>query len=94
MIFAQQQQYGFENITKYEGVGISITGIAIVFVALILISLFIYGLPRVLAMLESVLPPEADHHRSASPAPKRTDQDEALVAAIGFALHQRHRKTK
>lgn len=93
MIFAQQY-YGFRNIAEYEGLGISLTGISIVFVALILISLFIASLPRILAMLESVLPPEVEHHAAASPAVKQTGHDEAVVAAIGFALHARRRKKK
>ena len=93
MLFAQQY-YGFRNITEYEGLGISLTGISIVFAALILISLFITSLPRVLAMLGSVLPPEVEPHTAPSPAAKRTDHEEAVVAAIGFALHARHRKMK
>jgi oxaloacetate decarboxylase gamma subunit len=90
VIFAEQY-YGIRNITEFEGLGISITGISIVFAALILISLFITSLPRVLAMLESVLPPEVDHHAAAAPAARKND-DESVVAAIGFALHDRHRK--
>lgn len=91
MIFAQKF-YGFRNIAEGDGLGISIMGISIVFAALILVSLFITSLPRVLALLESVLPPEVDHHATASPAAKRADHDEAVVAAIGFALHARQRK--
>ncbi len=92
MIFAQQ--YGIENIIDSDGLGISITGICIVFAALILISLFIASLPHVLAALASVLPPEVEHHAAAAPAAKRDDHDEAVVAAIGFALHDRRRKKK
>lgn len=88
VIFAQY--YGSRNISEYDGLGISITGISIVFAALILISLFITCLPRVLAMLESVLPPESEPHQA--PAATRADHDEAVVAAIGFALHARHHK--
>lgn len=90
MIFAEQY-YGIRNINEFEGFGISITGISIVFAALILISLFITALPRLLAMLQSVLPPETDHHAAAAPATRSPD-DDAVIAAIGFALHQRHRK--
>ncbi|HJN11550.1 MAG TPA: OadG family protein [Pirellulaceae bacterium] len=91
MIFAQQY-YGIRNITEYEGIGVSITGISIVFAALVLISLFITSLPRVLAMLESVLPPEPKSHAATVPTTSTNDHDEAVVAAIGFALHARHRK--
>jgi len=93
VIFAQQY-YGIRNITEFDGLGISITGISIVFAALILISLFITSLPRILAMLGSVLPPEKDHHAAVSPVARRQDQDEAVVAAIGFALRDRHQKKK
>ena len=93
MIFAQQY-YGIQNITENDGVGISITGISIVFAALILISLFIASLPRILALLESVLPPEAEHLAATAPGEKSNDHDEAVVAAIGFALHARRRNKK
>ena len=97
MIFAQQ--YGIENIIDSDGLGISITGICIVFAALILISLFIASLPHILAALASVLPPsvlppEVEHHTAPAPGAKRNDHDEAVIAAIGFVLHARHRKKK
>jgi len=94
VIFAQQQKYGIENIIDSEGLGISITGICIVFAALILISLFIASLPHVRAALAAVLPPEVEHQAAAAPAAKSNDHDEAVVAAIGFVLHARHRKKK
>ena len=90
VIFAQQ--YGIENIIDSDGLGISVTGICIVFAALILISLFIASLPHVLAALASILPPEVEHHAAAKAGTKSNDHDEAVVAAIGFALHSRHRK--
>jgi len=93
-VILAQQHYGIQNIAEYEGLGISITGLSIVFAALLLISLFITSLPRVLAMLESLLPPEVEHHVAASPAATRVDENEAVVAAIGFALHDRHRKMR
>ena len=92
MIFAQQN--GIENIIGNDGLGISITGICIVFAALILISLFIASLPHILQALASVLPPEVEHHTAPAPGAKRNDDDEAVIAAIGFALHARHRKKK
>ncbi len=82
------------NIAENHGLAISITGILIVFAALILITLFIMALPRVLAVLETVLPSKPEHHAGPASATSSTNHDEAVVAAIGFALHARHRKKK
>jgi oxaloacetate decarboxylase gamma subunit len=92
VIFAQQ--FGIDNIIHSDGFGISVTGICIVFAALILISLFIASLPHILASLAFVLPPEVEHQAAPAPGAPRNDHDEAVVAAIGFALHARQRKKK
>ena len=79
---------GLENIIQAKGFGIAITGLTIVFAALVLISLFIALLPRLMEALSAIFPEE---HAEAAPA--RAVMDEELVAAIGFALHQRKTNT-
>ncbi|NIL96730.1 MAG: hypothetical protein GTO53_04715 [Planctomycetales bacterium] len=76
--------YSLQNIVDNQGVGIAITGMVIVFTALVLVTLFIAILPKLLARLADVLPPEEPHH--GPPASGRAD-DEALAVAIGLALH-------
>lgn len=79
-------QFGFQNIFDAEGFVIAAAGMTIVFVALILISLFITVLPRLLEALATFLPEPTPHHSSGgSPA-----RDDAVVAAIAWALHQQH----
>ena len=80
---------GINNILEAKGFGIAITGLTIVFVALLLISVFIALLPRLMEVLSVIFPEE---HAEAAPA-ARSVVDEELVAAIGFALHQRERNT-
>ena len=76
----------FDLITENNGFVIAGTGMLIVFIALTLISVFIALLPKVLAILSFVLPPEEAHsHPKATQ--KSTDEDEVAVA-ITFALHQ------
>ena len=81
---------GINNITEAQGFPIAITGLTIVFVALTLISVFIALLPRVMEALSAILPEES--HADPAKA-SRAAMDEQLVAAIGFALHQRKRNT-
>lgn len=77
---------GIENIVENDGIGIAVVGMVIVFVTLTLISVFIALLPRLLQFLSFVLPPEPPPQRAARhPAP----QEEELIAAIGYVLHQR-----
>lgn len=77
---------GFDNIIQAKGIGIALTGLTIVFVALTMISVFIALLPHATGLL-SALFPEEQHKPAKSPAPA----EEELVAAIGFAMHQRKR---
>ncbi len=82
------------NISDANGLALSITGMLIVFAALLLVTLFIAALPKVLAQLDGIFPEVRHHHGSpAARAPVRASQpaapDEALVAAIGYALHHR-----
>lgn len=75
-----------------RGVPIAIAGLLIVFTALTLISLFIGSLPRVLEMVAKVLPElEEPHHRPSHPEDE-TEEDDAVLAAIGFVLHTEFQK--
>ena len=82
---------GFDKILENDGFGIAATGMTIVFVALSLIAGFITVLPRIMQILSAVLPPE--HHPQPPPRPT-TNEDEAVVAAIGLALHHREVDTQ
>ena len=83
----------FQNVIDAGGIGLSITGMTIVFASLILLVLFISGLPRVLPLVNSILPEVEGHHGAPMPSattrPASTGIDEEVVAAIGFALHTR-----
>jgi len=81
---------GFQNISEAGGVGLAVTGITIVFAALILVTLFIACLPRVLPLVNSLLPVVEGHHRAPLPAASPvadTAADDEIVAAVGSALH-------
>jgi sodium pump decarboxylase gamma subunit len=89
---------GFENIVDDKGINgyaLAVTGMAIVFFVLVLVSLFIACLPRLLPIINSILPPVQHHHHgpaagsARSPAAGRENTDDAddVIAAIGFALH-------
>ncbi len=92
---------GVQNIIDNQGVSLVITGMTIVFLALVMVSILIALLPKILAVL---LPPESaepahghpahghpahGHSAHGHSARTRESSDEALVAAIGVALHRR-----
>ncbi len=64
---------------------LAVTGMTVVFAALTLIAVFIYSLPRVLAVIDGMFPTEPTQQPAASDEGER-------AAAIGFALH--HHRTK
>ena len=85
---------GFQNIIDAQGIGLAVTGMAIVFVVLVLVSLFIAWLPRLLPVVNGILPPAAHHHgapmpSAAPPGNVVSGPEEEIVAAIGIALHRR-----
>lgn len=82
---------GFDNILEHDGIGIALTGMTIVFVALMLISGFIALLPKFMQVFSAFLPPET-HHDAATP--RSAGEDEAVIAAIGFVLHQREQEKR
>ena len=82
----------WKNVSDNDGVAIAITGMIIVFLALVLISLFIAALPHILGKLEPFLP-KLEHHQSPQTAAESLPTDEEkIVAAIGFVLHQEMQK--
>ena len=74
---------GLENILAADGPTIAIMGMLIVFSALTFIALFISQLPKLLPLLEKILPEE--HHHTAPPSTPGGDHEKVL-AAIAFAL--------
>lgn len=82
--------FSFQNVVDGNGIGLAVTGMTIVFTVLGLISLIIAALPRLLEFL----PPPAEHHGAPAPAaaPAASQDDAALVAAIGYALHARRQQ--
>ncbi len=87
---------GFQNISAAGGFGLAVTGMTIVFVVLVLVSLFIAALPRVLPLVNALLPVAEGHHgvatTSAVTVTAASVSADAMsgevVAAIGFVLHK------
>ena len=77
---------GFEEGNMVDGLVIAAVGLTIVFVALVLISLFIATLPRVLTLIGHLWPEVEDHH-AVEHVESATDEDLAVLAAIGWVLH-------
>jgi len=75
--------FSIQNITNGDGISLAITGMVIVFIALSIISTFIALLPKVLPVLESILPEGHSHH---GPTKKAAKDDGEVLAAIGYAL--------
>ena len=88
------ESFSLENITSRE-VTIALMGLLIVFTALVLITTFIALLPKALEWLKDLLPPEGEHHHGAA-APVSSPDEEAVVVAVGVALHARlqHKSTE
>jgi oxaloacetate decarboxylase gamma subunit len=75
--------FSIQNIINGDGISLAITGMVIVFMALAIISTFIALLPKMLPVLESILPEEHAHH---GPTKKAKKNDNEVLAAIGYAL--------
>ncbi len=90
--------FDWQNVIDFQGIGLSITGMAIVFTALTLISVAIALLPKVLQCLAGILPTAHHPHSpaaasAAKPAATAPQTDDAaIVAAIGYVLHTRRHK--
>jgi Na+-transporting methylmalonyl-CoA/oxaloacetate decarboxylase gamma subunit len=83
----------FQNIIDANGIGLAITGMAIVFTVLVLVSLYIAWLPRILPLLNAILPVVEHHHGApmpsagARPQASSADAEAEVVAAIALAMH-------
>lgn len=83
---------GLQNIIDANGIGLAITGMAIVFTVLVLVSLYIAWLPRILPLVNAILPVGEHHHGAPIPSagarPQASADAEAeVVAAIALAMH-------
>mgnify|MGYP001814021917 FL=1 len=66
----------------------------IVVMALSFISLFIAGLPRILAALAKIYPEPVARHGKRTHSETSVADDEAVLAAIGFVLHTEFQKLR
>ena len=79
---------GIKNILEADGFAIALLGLTIVFLALVLISTMIACLPRALSVIDGILPGEFRSHDAANSEEAGLREEEAIAAAIAFALHQ------
>lgn len=77
---------GWQRILDGQGLEIAFTGMFIVFLALAAISLCIALLPKTVAAFGDT-PPERPHTPT---APESPHDDEAVAAAVGFALDEKN----
>ena len=73
------------NPIKPDHLQLAVTGMTVVFSALTLIAVFIYSLPRVLAVVDGIFPSTPDQLSS-------PNEEQERAAAVGFALH--HHRTQ
>jgi Na+-transporting methylmalonyl-CoA/oxaloacetate decarboxylase gamma subunit len=66
---------------------IAAVGMLMVFAALALLCVFLAILPRVLARINSVWPEAVDRHAVLDGADQLLDEEDEVLAAIGFVLH-------
>jgi oxaloacetate decarboxylase gamma subunit len=81
-------QFSLDNIANGDGYSIALSGLAIVFFALIVVTVFISILPRVLARFATVWP-EAAAVPEAKTSTAAAENDDGLIAAIGYIVHAR-----
>ena len=79
--------FSYHNIVSGQGFELAFAGMTIVFTALVLVTLFIVLLPRVLVMVNRLIP-EA-HLHTASPPRTQGDDDASIAVAVSFAFHAR-----
>ena len=87
--------FDIQNIIDAQGAELALAGMLIVFTALTGISIFIGLLPKILPVINKILP-EVELHtkpKARSSAPAATN-DGAVVAAIAFAMHHSKRGRK
>jgi len=74
-----------------RGGTIAVVGLLIVFLVLIFLCLFIASLPKVLDLVQRVLP-ESEEHYPIAHEEQDEDAELELLAAIGFVLHTEFQK--
>jgi Na+-transporting methylmalonyl-CoA/oxaloacetate decarboxylase gamma subunit len=83
------QRFRFQNVLDADGISLSIIGMLIVFAALALVSLFIAALPKILERLNDYLPAEQTHHGGhGGSSGGELDEEEFIIAALGYVLHR------
>ena len=83
---------GWQAIVDGKGISLALTGMLIVFVALMLVSGFIASVPKILEVLDPILPSASGHHAQPTPAEQVPLDQEKVIAAIGMVLHTEMQK--
>ena len=78
--------FSYHNIVSGQGFELAFAGMTIVFTALVLVTLFIALLPKALVVVNRLIP---EAHLHTAPPQRQSDDDAAIAAAVGFALHAR-----
>jgi sodium pump decarboxylase gamma subunit len=79
--------------TMQRAVEIASIGMLMVFAALVLLCVFLALLPRVLARIAVVWPEAGDHHAAPAVAAVSPDEEDEVLAAIGYVLHAEPRES-
>jgi len=83
----QELSFSYQNIIAGQGFELAFAGMTIVFTALVLVSTFIALLPKVLMVINRLIP---EVHLHTAPSQEDQDSDEAeIAAAVGVALYAR-----
>jgi hypothetical protein len=77
---------------RHQGLPIALVGLSIVFLALLLISVFLTFLPRALSVFAKYFPESEAGHGSPVHPESRADDDELVIAGLGFVLHTEFQK--
>ena len=94
--------FEYKQIIDGQGFQIAFAGMAIVFLALVLVSIFIALLPRLLNVVNRILPPSVPAHSSighqespqslTSPSVEESTATDEIAAVVGYVFHIRHQK--
>lgn len=76
-----------ENIIAGDGIGISITGMAIVFTGLLLLSIIIFFLPKALSLFDRLFGDKEADSMTLSQIQDPFREGDELVTAIAIVLH-------
>ncbi len=79
--------FSYQNIAAGQGFELAFAGMTIVFTALVLVTLFIVLLPKVLVVVNRLIPEV--HLHTTSPPRTQGDDDSSIAVAVGFAFHAR-----